>query len=56
MGTTLALRDVTPLDEPAARAKVNVILTDLKDQGDLPFAKDFSVRDIEDELRDLPRS
>lgn len=54
MGTTLALRDVTPLDEPAARAKVNVILTDLKDQGDLPFVKDFGVRDIEDELRDLP--
>lgn len=53
MGTTLALRDVKPLDEPAARAKLNVMLTDLEEQGDLSFAKDVFMTDLEDDLRDL---
>jgi hypothetical protein len=53
MGTTLALRDVKPLDEPAARAKLNVMLTDLKEQGDLSFAKDVLMTDLEDDLRGL---
>lgn len=53
MGTTLALRDVKPLDEPAARAKLNVMLTDLKEQGDLSFAKDVLMTDFEDDLRGL---
>lgn len=53
MGTKLALRDVEPLDEPAARAKLNVMLTDLEEQGDLSFAKDFFMTDLEDDLRDL---
>lgn len=53
MGRELALRNMKPLDEPAARAKLNVMLTDLKEQGDLSFAKDFFMDDLEDDLRDL---
>ena len=52
-GSALALRDMQPLDEPAARAKVTMILTDLKEQGDLSFAKDFLMTDLEDELRGM---
>ena len=52
-GRQLALRDMKPLDDPAARAKLNVMLTDLKEQGDLSFAKDLFMTDLEDDLRDL---
>ena len=53
MGTKLALRDMQPLDEPGARATVQNILYDLKEQGDLSFAKDFLMTDLEDELREM---
>jgi|SaaInlStandDraft_1057018.scaffolds.fasta_scaffold08647_3 hypothetical protein len=51
--STLALRDMQPLDEPGARATVQNILYDLKEQGDLSFAKDFLMTDLEDELRGM---
>ena len=54
MGRELALRNMKPLDEPAARAFVSNMLYDLKEQKDLPFTKDFGVDDLEDKLRDLP--
>ena len=53
MGVELALRDQKPLDDPNARAFVSNLLYDLEEEGDLPFAQDFLLTDLEDELRDL---
>lgn len=53
MGVELALRDQKPLDDPNARAFVSNLLYDLKEEGDLSFAKDIFLTDLEDELRDL---
>jgi hypothetical protein len=53
MGTELALQDMKPLDEPAAKAVVQKVLYELKEEGDLPFSRDFLQTDLEERLRDL---
>ena len=53
MGAELALRDMKPLDEPAAKAAVQNVLYELKEEGDLPFSRDFLQTDLEERLRDL---
>ena len=52
-GTQLALRDVKPLDDAGAKATVTVALRNLERQGDLSFAKDIFLTDLEDELKNL---
>ena len=42
-----------PLDEPAAKAAVQNVLYELKEEGDLPFSRDFLQTDLEERLRDL---